>query len=71
MVPFYSNTVSRKLVGLGSDVGVSKIPIPDFFPKSLNDRFQSKVIPNLISTGYWEGELAFQHFQIKELIPVL
>ena len=68
--PFYLNAAGIKLVGLNSPEELkTKNTLEFFFPEDLK-QFTEEIMPSVMETGYWRGELRFKHFGSGESIPV-
>ena len=69
--PTYLNAAGRRLVGLPETADVRTLEIRDFFSPEDQVFLEETVIPAVLQSGRWLGELAFRHFQTGEPIPVL
>jgi PAS domain S-box-containing protein len=67
----FVNRAGQEMVGLEGDKEVRQTKIWDHFPPEDREEVKNKVIPALWEKGHWEGELRFQHFKTRALMPVL
>lgn len=69
--PTYLNPAGRRLVGLPEAADVTSLHVREFFATEEQTFLESTVIPTVLKSGRWFGELALRHFQTGERIPVL
>ena len=67
----FVNRAGRRLVGLAGPEDVEGTAILDYFPESERDRIVREVLPALIETGHWDGEVLFRNFATGGTTPVL
>lgn len=67
----FVNEAGRQLVGLRDLNAVHSTRIIDYFAPDDHDKVLHDVFPAVRATGFWEGELKFQHFETRQIIPVL
>ncbi|MGC1245045.1 MAG: PAS domain S-box protein [Spirulinaceae cyanobacterium] len=65
----WSNSSSRKVLGLTSDADISRLKIFDYHPQSTVKIITELGIPTAVQNGVWVGETTLQTSQGKE-IPV-
>ncbi len=66
----FINKAGRKLSGLDYSRKVETTNILDYLPEEEKNFAIEHVMPLVIDTGRWSGELNFQNFTTKELVPV-
>lgn len=66
---FYLNKNGCQLVGLDPKT-IGKTQIYDYLTTDSKTDWQELVIPQVVETGYWEGESQFRHFKTGEPIEV-
>jgi PAS domain S-box-containing protein len=64
------NNAGKKMVGIGSDEILKSSYMLDFFNEEGKLRMEKDILPHVQKKGYWKGEVEFQHFKTKKLIPV-
>jgi PAS domain S-box-containing protein len=69
--PQYINPAGRDLVGLSDDEMISQLRILDIVAEHDRKRALEVLLPSVLSTGRWLGELDFRHFKTGEVIPFL
>ena len=52
----------RHLVGLAAEDDITRRHVLDFFPPDLQARVRDEVLPAIVNSGRWQGELVFRHF---------
>ncbi|MFM7383866.1 MAG: PAS domain S-box protein [Microcystaceae cyanobacterium] len=67
----FLNESGQKLVGIQGREAVLNTRILDYYPPQEYPLIQETVIPQILTTGYWEGETYLRHFTTEQLIPVL
>ncbi|MCJ2035184.1 PAS domain S-box protein [Methylobacterium sp. J-068] len=65
------NEAGRRLVGLPDVTAVSGTHVTDYFMPESQAVVTGTVLPAVERLGWWEGELAFRHFETGEGIAVL
>jgi signal transduction histidine kinase len=70
-VPQYINPAGRMLVGLAGDAAISRLRIFDVVAKRDRGRAREELLPVVLRTGHWLGELHLRHFGTGEAIPFL
>lgn len=65
----YLNDAGRKLVGLSSEEDITGLSITDFFGEEYAEIIVNEHLPTLENNKIWSGEVQFQHFKTKKLIP--
>lgn len=70
MKPFYVNKAGRRMVGL-EEKEVSGTQVLEYFPQEDRKFVEENVIPAVLTSGYWQGELRFRNFKTGESFPVL
>jgi PAS domain S-box-containing protein len=66
----YVNPAGRAIVGLESAAQAERTTIQDYFPDAWHDRLNTEMLPSLLESGGWRGEVEFRHTQTGEAIPV-
>jgi len=66
----FLNEAGRKMVGIESDEQFFSQRVIDFFPDEDREFVINEVIPRVMETGHWAGEINFRHFHSGEDIPV-
>jgi PAS domain S-box-containing protein len=67
--PQYLNPGGRHLVGLSGDETILHLRIFGFLAEHDRERMREILLPTVLSTGRWHGELDFCHFRTGEVIP--
>lgn len=65
------NAAGRRLVGLAETTPVADISLSECFAPESRAFIEDVVLATALRDGWWEGELAFRHFQTGETIAVL
>lgn len=65
----YINPAGQHLLGL-ENIDVQQINLCEYQTLETSQIFQETIIPTVISTGTWEGELEIRHLYTGEIIPV-
>lgn len=68
--PLYLNPAGRQLVGLSPKDDISATKIPDYYPEDQQDLVLNEIVPQMMSSGQWNGETKFKNFRTQESIPV-
>lgn len=68
--PIYGNQAAMEIVGLDNSEAFKSIYMKDFFMPEYLPLLQTEIIPTVLKTGFWQGELEFRHFQTGQAIPV-
>lgn len=68
-IPQYINPAGRNLVGLPRKAPISQLLIFDIIAERDREHARETLLPIVLQTGRWLGELDFQHFQTGETIP--
>lgn len=68
--PQYINEAGRKMIGIENEEQFSSCMVLDFFPEETREFVENKVIPQVLETGHWVGEVDFRHFHSGEIIPI-
>ncbi|WP_198164171.1 PAS domain-containing sensor histidine kinase [Bradyrhizobium jicamae] len=68
-IPQYINPAGRDLVGLSLNAPISHLLIFDIIAERDREHARDTLLPIVLQTGRWLGELDFQHFQTGETIP--
>jgi two-component system, cell cycle sensor histidine kinase and response regulator CckA len=66
----YLNAAGQRLVGLESIEDVRHLPVRQFHLESDYRKFETEILPSLLQTGIWMGEIAYRHFTTGAPIPV-
>ncbi len=66
----YINEAGRDLVGLDHTGQARRLISADFLPLEWQKRFRDNILPGVLATGYWEGEVQFRHFKSGRVIDV-
>jgi C4-dicarboxylate-specific signal transduction histidine kinase len=69
--PRYLNAAGFELVGLSNLEQASRMSILDFLAPEERSRAEAELMPHVIESGRWFGELNFCHFKTGENIPFL
>jgi PAS domain S-box-containing protein len=67
----YLNPAGRNLVGLGGNKKISQLNIRDFLAEHEWIRVRDEIMPLVLRSGRWVGELIFKNFKTGEPIPIL
>jgi PAS domain S-box-containing protein len=67
----FVNDVGRKLVGMGPDESPNRYSISDFVHPREHERLSLEIMPSLITSGHWSGELDFRRIDDGAAIPML
>jgi signal transduction histidine kinase len=70
-IPQYINPAGRNLLGLPLSAPISQLLIFDIIAERDREHARETLLPIVLQTGRWVGELEFQHFQTGETIPFL
>lgn len=65
------NPAALMMVGLPDQAAARATTIVDYFTPESQESLETLVMPGVETSGYWEGELEFRHFQSGKSIPVL
>jgi PAS domain S-box-containing protein len=66
----YLNPAGRKMVGLDEDPSKQPLALAQLLTEAGQQRFSEVVLPSVLSTGRWAGEMQFRHRLSGELIDV-
>jgi len=66
--PEYLNAAGRELLGLSD---IEDVSILDFLAPEDRAQARSELMPQVIKTGRWLGELNFRHLKTGDIIPCL
>ncbi len=69
--PQYLNKAGCDLLGLAGIEEVQRLTIFDFMAPDERTRAHRELMPLVVGTGRWLGELNFRHFKTGEIIPFL
>lgn len=69
--PQYLNKAAFELLGLSGIEQVQRLNIFDFMAPDEGARAHRELLPIVMGTGRWLGELNFRHFKTGEIIPFL
>ena len=69
--PQYVNKAAFDLLGLTGIEDMPQLHIFDFMAPDERARAQRELLPTVMETGRWLGELNFRHFKTGEIIPFL
>jgi two-component system, LuxR family, sensor kinase FixL len=69
--PHYLNPAGRDLIGLTDLEQASALNIFDFLAPEERFRAECQLMPSVLRSGRWIGELIFRNFRTKERIPLL
>lgn len=69
--PYYINPAGLRLVGLSSLQEATALHILDFLTPEERDRAREEVLPVVMRSGRWAGELWFRHQRTGAAIPFL
>jgi PAS domain S-box-containing protein len=70
-IPQYINPAGRNLVGLSGEEVISQLRIFDILAEHDRERAREMLLPVVLRTGRWLGELDFRHLKTGEIIPFL
>jgi signal transduction histidine kinase/CheY-like chemotaxis protein len=68
--PTFANEAALRLLGFPDLATALNIHFIDCFVPRQRAQVRDEVVPAAMETGYWQGELAFCHYQTHEEIPV-
>lgn len=66
----YINPAGRAILGMGEAETVHKTHAQDYVAAADFPLLRDTIIPTILSSGHWEGELRFRHHQTGQLIPM-
>ena len=66
----YINSEGRNLVGLKSSAEVNNTTIADYVTEAAYVEFRDAILPSVLKTGRWEGELQLRHIKTRDPIDV-
>lgn len=69
--PRYLNAAALEFAGLSGLAQTNSLNVFDFLAPDEGDRARSEVMPLVMQTGRWFGELGFRNFNTGEVIPFL
>ena len=69
--PRYLNAAACELLGLSGTEAALQLHIFDFLAPHEQSRARRELMPAVLRTGRWLGELDFRHFKTGEIIPFL
>ena len=69
--PLYLNSAGRKLLGLSDSIDAGHYDIFDFLAPHERDRARRELMPQVMKSGRWLGELNLRHLTTGEMIPAL
>jgi signal transduction histidine kinase len=69
--PQYLNSAGMKLVGIEDSEQVYRTHMLEFICEADRQRARDEILPLVMQTGRWVGELGFNHFQTGETVPFL
>ncbi len=69
--PQYLNAAGCKLLGFCGPEEALQLSIFDFLAPDEQDRARRELMPQVMATGRWLGELKLRHFKTGEIIPFL
>ncbi|MGP0054331.1 MAG: PAS domain S-box protein [Steroidobacteraceae bacterium] len=67
----FINDVGRELVGIGPEESAGRYAIADFVHAREHERFAREVMPTVLASGRWSGELDFRRIDDGIAIPML
>ncbi len=67
----FINDVGRELVRLGPGESASRYSISDFVHATEHERLTREIIPTVLTSGRWSGELEFRRIDDGRAIPML
>jgi|GEM_PF-2603066 len=67
----FINDIGRQLLGMGAEESASRYAIFDFIHPREHERLAHEVIPAVIASGRWSGELDFRRLDDGAAIPML
>jgi PAS domain S-box-containing protein len=67
----FINDVGRELLGIGPEESASRYSVSDFIHPREHERLAREVIPTVITSGRWSGELDFRRINDGAAIPML
>jgi PAS domain S-box-containing protein len=70
-VPQYINPAGRTLIGFSDSEAISRVGIFDILADHDRRRARDSLLPIVLRTGRWVGELDFRHLRTGEIIPFL
>ncbi|QJD98380.1 PAS domain-containing protein [Mucilaginibacter robiniae] len=65
----YLNKAGSELIGLNKET-LSGTTIFDYHSVAANDKIKDEVLPQLLKTGRWSGQLELLHQKTSEIIPI-
>jgi PAS domain S-box-containing protein len=65
----FVNRSGQRMLGLDGEEEVRRTSILDYFAEQDCGKVKNEVIPSLLETGDWEGEMRYRHFKTGVLIP--
>ncbi len=68
---FFLNAAGRLLLGLRAETPIDSIFLWEFYFEAGESFFRERVMPSLMSTGRWEGEVTIRHACTQEAIVVM
>ena len=66
----YINPAGRHIVGLNGSAEVERATIADFHPEATYVELRDAILPSVLKTGRWEGELQLRHIKTGDPIDV-
>ncbi|MBR0902732.1 ATP-binding protein [Bradyrhizobium liaoningense] len=69
--PQYLNKAAFDLLGLSGNQEAQRLDVFDFMAPDERTRAHRELLPMVMGTGRWLGELNFRHFKTGEIIPFL
>ena len=66
----YINPAGRDIVGLDSEAAARQALMADYLPPDMERYFETDVLPTVLKSGHWEGEVAFKHIKTGVPVPI-
>ena len=64
----YINEEGRKMVGLGGDKNLQDLKVVDLMQQETGAILYRKIIPEIVTQGFWKGELDLKNLETGEII---
>ena len=66
----YINPAGRRMVGLNGSAELGRATVADFYSEATYAELRDAILPSVLKTGTWEGELQLRHFKTGDPIDV-
>lgn len=67
----FINRAGQKIIGMEQPEDVTKTSLLSLLPEFEQDKFRSRIFPDLLKNGNWEGEIHLRHLKSGKFIPVI